>query len=67
MKERKVGEVFKAYGVRLKVVEHGNCEGCYYCQEILACCSPKIRNKIGLCCESERDDLTSVIFKKVVL
>ena len=65
MKERKVGEVFKAYGVRLKVVEGNSCNECYCCQETLACGSPKIRNKIGLCCESERDDLASVIFEEV--
>ena len=67
MKERKVGEVFKADGVKLKVVEENSCNECYCFQEILACVSPKIRNKIGLCCASERNDLTSVIFKKVVL
>lgn len=65
MKERKVGEVFKAYGVTLKVVEDNSCNGCYCFQEFLACGSPRMRNKIGLCCASERDDLTGVIFKKV--
>ena len=42
MKERKVGEVFKADGVKLKVVEENSCNECYCFQEILACVSQKI-------------------------
>ena len=64
MKERKVGEVFKADGVRLKV-KKGRCQNCHLYQNILHCIDYKFRIKVGLCSGEEREDYEDIIFKKV--
>lgn len=65
MKERKIGEVFKAYGVTLNVVANGNCEGCYCSHKCLFGIFEKIRNIGGLCSGEEREDYEDVIFEEV--
>ena len=66
MKERKVGEVFEADGVKLKVVECSTHKHCFYLKYGANCHNNKgTRNIIGPCDSSLRKDNLSVIFEEV--
>jgi len=64
MKERKVGEVFEADGIRLKV-KKGRCPSWHFYPNSLHCIDYKFRMKVGLCSGEEREDYEDIIFKKV--
>lgn len=66
--ERKIGEEFDFYGMKLKVVESEEdayCNGCFfYYKEFIHSCNLERKN-IGNCRDHKRKDLTSVIFKRI--
>ena len=64
--ERKIGERFDFFGVKLEVIEgeEDSCKGCYLCGTQI-CGYECIINFLGYCASSEREDGNDVIFKKV--
>lgn len=58
--ERKAGEEFYYRGVRLKVVEHKGCQGCYFLNKKYECEGWVFMT--GRC--HDRNDGKTVIFKK---
>ena len=65
--ERKIGERFDFFGVKLEVVKekYCSCERCYFHEEKIHCTRNSITNAVGRCNAFNRDDLNFVIFKKV--
>ena len=65
--ERKIGEQFEFFGVKLEVVKekYCSCERCYFHEEKIPCTRNSITNAVGRCNAFNRDDLNFVIFKKV--
>jgi hypothetical protein len=61
MIERKVGEVFEAYGVKYKVIEGRGCDDCAICD----CFIGEIAEVLGECDDFDRLDGKSVHFKKI--
>ena len=64
--ERKIGEQFEFLGVKLEVIEDekDSCDGCYFCGPYICGCEC-VKNFIGPCAYTERDDKKDVIFKEV--
>ena len=65
--ERKIGEEFKYNGVRLKVVEVGGCDKCYFrnLKPYSGACIIGEQYNIHGCCNTTRSDRKSVQFIKV--
>lgn len=65
--ERKIGEVFEYNGVRLKVVEVGGCDKCYFrnLRPYSGACIIGEQYNIHGCCNISRNDRKSVQFIKV--
>lgn len=61
-KTRPIGEIFEWRGVKLQVVEHEDCEGCYF-DRYDYCLS--YRHVTGYCSEYVREDEKNVIFKQI--
>lgn len=61
-KTRPIGEIFEWRGVKLQVVEHKTCQGCYFCDDA-GCLN--YRHVTGYCGEYLRDYHKSVIFKQI--
>lgn len=59
---RPLGEIFEVKGIKLKVVKHKTCEGCYF-EGIAECLN--YRGNTGYCGKLVRDDNRNVIFKRI--
>ena len=64
--ERQIGEQIDFLGVKLEVIEgeKDSCEGCYFDVTYICGCEC-VKNFIGPCAYTEREDGKDVIFKKV--
>lgn len=62
--ERKIGEKFTLRGKTYITVEGEECNGCAFKDSRICLLIPS-RRIIGYCCQHEREDSTSVIFKEV--
>ena len=65
--ERKIGDQFDYNSVTLEVaqVENFSCKGCYFYNTNINCKPQNVRDHIGHCTESYREDKKIVIFKEI--
>ncbi len=65
--EREICDKFDYEGVILEVlqVENFSCKGCYFYDTKIQCKLKNVRDHIGHCTESYREDKKIVIFKEV--
>jgi hypothetical protein len=60
---RKIGEIIKFQGHRLKVTSQSECENCFFIRNHRACTS--FRNNVECCSSLDREDELSVNFIKL--
>ena len=65
--ERKTGDIFTLDGNEFKVIESKDefCFDCYFYKGGHNCSDSIVRETIGVCEDSKRNDLKNIIFKKV--
>ena len=65
--ERKIGDIFTLDGNEFKVIESKDefCFDCYFYKGGHSCSDSIVRETIGVCEDSKRNDLKNIIFKKV--